>query len=148
MQVFGNWAHSFYRDTLRVVLILMYSVPKLLMQMKMDSDFRLVRFINETAMTNLSKDHILLDNWKLNLRKLSQFLSTETFCKFTFTDLYIRNMLKTILLWELPLFLISYSMFTIAIKNVEKMHRKCIMHNRKIKNEILLTGQSLLGSSL
>lgn len=59
----------------------MYSVPKLLMQMKTDDDFRLIKFINDTAITKLSTDSVTFGEWKLNCNKLSQFRTMKAFCK-------------------------------------------------------------------
>jgi hypothetical protein len=70
---------------MNVLLILMYSVPKLLIRMKMDNSFRLIKFINETAFANLSKDCITSGNWMLNSKKFSQFRAMKTFCKYIFT---------------------------------------------------------------
>lgn len=66
-------------DSLYVSLILMYSVPKLLMQMKTDDDFRLIKFINDTAITKLSTDSVTFGEWKLNCNKLSQFRTMKAF---------------------------------------------------------------------
>ncbi|XP_055997408.1 uncharacterized protein LOC125683791 isoform X2 [Ostrea edulis] len=65
--------------SVNVLLILMYSVPKLLIQMKMDTNFRLIKFINETVFANISNECISSGNWKLNFVKFSQFRTMKTF---------------------------------------------------------------------
>lgn len=69
------------RDPLFVSLVLIYSVPKLLIQMKTDDDFRLIKFINDTAINELSKDTLTFGEWTLNCNKLSQFRTMKAFCK-------------------------------------------------------------------
>lgn len=66
-------------DPLFVSLVLIYSVPKLLIQMKTDDDFRLIKFINETAINELSKDTLTFGEWTLNCNKLSQFRTMKAF---------------------------------------------------------------------
>lgn len=66
-------------DSLYVSLILMYSVMKLLIQMKTDDDFRLIKIINDTAITKLSKGTLTFGEWKLNCSKLSQFRTMKAF---------------------------------------------------------------------
>ncbi|XP_065939828.1 uncharacterized protein [Magallana gigas] len=66
-------------DPLFVSLVLIYSVPKLLIQMKTDDDFRLIKFINDTAINELSKDTLTFGEWTLNCNKLSQFRTMKAF---------------------------------------------------------------------